>query len=213
MTHTKEPIWSCIAGCLVVSNTAWFHLSPQRLLLSEFVVELELLNGGFTAIPFSLHSSLAVFLLWQHRKIRQMEGKPNASLHCQIFWLLLCLLFPNSVSCKWLDTWVDTEELKYLQHFMDRTIIAAEWCLNPSSLRKWPRNPNGAVVCSQILLPFPPTSKDTDHLSRKHCQDSWTSPPACVTPCNPSPFWAARTWSVCRMVTCCFVSWECIFQP
>lgn len=109
MTHTKEPIWSCIAGCLVVSNTAWFHLSPRRLLLSEFVVELELLNGGFTATPPSLHSSLAVFLLWQHRKIRQMEVKPNASLHCQIFWLLLCLLFPNSVSCKWLDTWVGTE--------------------------------------------------------------------------------------------------------
>lgn len=59
--QTKEPIWSCIAGCLGVSNTAWFCLSLERLLLSKLVTELCLLNRDFTALPFLLfHSSAAV---------------------------------------------------------------------------------------------------------------------------------------------------------
>lgn len=68
MMHTKEPIWPCIAGCLVVLNTAWFHLSPERLLLSEFVMELYLSSGGFTAVPPSPFSSVTALVPWQHRE-------------------------------------------------------------------------------------------------------------------------------------------------
>lgn len=73
--YTKEPIWSCIAGCLVVSNTAWLHLSLERLLLSQFVMELYLLNRGFTALPPSPFSSFRALVLWQHRERRKANRK------------------------------------------------------------------------------------------------------------------------------------------
>lgn len=62
MRHTEESIWSCIAGCLVMSNTAWFHLSQERL-LSKSVRELYLkwrLHCCSSILSLLFHSTGAV---------------------------------------------------------------------------------------------------------------------------------------------------------
>lgn len=176
MRHAEECIWSCTVGCLVMSNTAWFHLSQERL-LSKPVMELYLLSGGFTAVPPPSSSSFTALELWQCREWGQGRRKVNANSYWQTFSLFLCTAFSRhvfEVVKRLEDGTVGAEEPGALYA---QDSIAAEWLLNPSSLNSWPRKPSwGLDTAKQHVLPSPPTFWNTDHLGSKRCQDSSTSP-------------------------------------
>lgn len=191
MRHTEECIWSCTVGCLVMSNTAWIHLSQERL-LSKPVMELYLLSGGFTAVPPSSSSSFTALELWQCREWGKGRRKVNANSYRQTFSLLLCTAFSRHVFevVKHLEDGTAGAEEPGALYAQDS--IAAEWLLNPSSLNSWPRKPSwGLDTGKENVLPSPPTSWNTDHLGSKQCQDSSTSP-TCIHPCNSRPSWSCQ---------------------
>lgn len=100
-----------------MSNTAWFHLSQERL-LSKPVMVLYLLSGR-------LHCSSSILILLFHstgavaaQRMRESPMLTHTGKHFDCF----CAPHPPNMSLKWLNVWKTAlQELKNLEHFMHRT--------------------------------------------------------------------------------------------